>query len=396
MVMPDQFLLKPLPSIRFGAGSIATLPEIAASHGTRCLIITGSGFLKRAHQWPLVEKHLLEAGCNLFYASISGEPTPDIIDGIVDAFRPRQIEVVIAIGGGSVVDGGKAVSAMLPDGEPVAWYLEGVGSRKPTGKKLPFIAMPTTAGTGSEATANAVVTRPGADGFKKSLRHDRYVPDHAVVDPDLTRTCPPELTASCAMDAFTQLVEGYLSSNSSQITDTLAWEGLKNVQRSLLAVFIDGDDIDARTDMAFASLCSGITLANAGLGVVHGLAPPLGSLFSISHGVVCGTLMASANRATLERLHGAADENPAAWESVLQKYARLDRLFCAHSAGDDHPGMRFVEYLDDLAGKLAMPRLSRFGVSVEHLDEIVAGSSNKNNPIRLDDQALRAIVSERL
>lgn len=394
--MSDQILLKPLPSISFGAGSISSLPKIAASFGKRCLIITGSGFHQRTSQWPLIEKKMLRKGSVLYYASIGSEPTPDMVDAIVNEYLPKSPDSVIAIGGGSVLDCGKAVSAMLPTGDEVSLYLEGVGSRNPTGIKTPFIAVPTTAGTGSEATANAVITKPGAGGFKKSLRHDHYVPDHAIVDPDLMRSCPPSLTASCAMDTFTQLVEGYLSTNSSEITDTIAWEGLKNIRSSLLTACSNGDDSEARTDLAFASLCSGIVLANAGLGIIHGLAPPLGSLFSIPHGIVCGTLMASGNEETLKMLSVDADANASNREPFLKKYARLDRLFCEQSTTDDNPGIKFVEHLHDMTDKLALPRLSQFGVTPEYLDEIVAGSSNKNNPVRLDDDQIKMLVANRL
>lgn len=394
--MSDQILLKPLPSITFGAGSIASLPKIAASFGQRCLIISGGSFRKRASQWPRVEKELHRKGCELFYASIESEPSPQDIDSVVGEHRALAPDTVIAIGGGSVLDGGKAVSAMLPTGEPVTDFLEGVGSRTPNGNKTPFIAVPTTAGTGSEATANAVITKPGAAGFKKSLRHDRFVPDYAVIDPDLMRSCPPPLTAACAMDAFTQLVEGYLSTNASEITDTIAWEGIKNIKSSLLNVFHDGNDIDARSDLAFASLCSGIVLANAGLGIIHGIAPPLGSLFPVPHGVVCGTLMASGNEATVLKLLASADDKDPQRTITMEKYTRLDRLFCEESGSDAAPGMKFVEYLYDLTAQLDLPRLAKFGVVNERLDEIAAGSSNKNNPVKLDDEHIKMIVAKRI
>jgi len=394
--MTNQFFLKPLPSITFGAGSIAKLPQIAASFGKRCLVVTGSGFKRRTHQWPAVERELRAAGLELAYTIIDSEPTPEMIDAIVDEYFDRKPEAVIAVGGGSVVDGGKAVSAMLPAGGRVVDYLEGVGTRKPSGIKVPFIAVPTTAGTGSEATANAVITKPGTGGFKKSLRHNRYIPDQAVVDPDLMRTCPPQLTASCAMDTFTQLVEGYLSTAGTEISDTIAWEGLKNLQNSLLKVFYNGDDIDARADMAFATLCSGIVLANAGLGVIHGLAPSLGSLFCVPHGVVCGTLMASGNQITLAELTSNRQIEPSVRNRYLKKYARLERLFSGQEPDSERPGAKFIDYLNDITVKLNLPRLGSFGVTGADLDRIAAAASNKNNPIRLDGHAIKQIVALRI
>lgn len=197
----------------------------------------------------------------------------------------------MAIGGGSVIDCGKAVAAMLVEDGSVQDYLEGVGTRKPSGAKIPFIAVPTTAGTGSEATKNAVVC-DRKEGYKKSLRHDAYMPDVAVIDPELTMTAPRPVTIACGLDAVSQLIESYTSTKANVFTDSLALTALSHASESLLPHCLDqGNDISLRGKMSYAALISGITLSHAGLGAVHGMAGPLGGLFPVPHGVTCGKLL---------------------------------------------------------------------------------------------------------
>ena len=184
------------------------------------------------------------------------------------------------------MDAGKSISAMLTKTESIKEYLEGIGTKKHDGKKMPFVAVPTTSGTGSEATKNAVISEIGGRGFKKSLRHDNFVPDSVVIDPRLMISCPQNVTAASGMDVFSQLIEGYLSTNSSPMTDALALSGLRYIKEGLLKSYETGDDIDARGKVAYASYLSGVVLANAGLGTVHGFASPIGGYFDIPHGVV--------------------------------------------------------------------------------------------------------------
>lgn len=388
----DSFTLKPLPKIEFGFDSINNLPDHVKEFGGSTLLLTGAGSLKHYGNRDRVLSLLNQCDLHISLVEVSQEPSPQLIDSIVQQHTAQKIDVVIAIGGGSVVDAGKAVSAMLPGGEAVKQYLEGVGFRRPTGEKIPFIAIPTTAGTGSEATSNAVISQSGKDGFKKSLRHDRFIPDIALIDPLLMRSCPPEITAACGMDTFSQLVEAYLSTKSSQITDAIAWKGIQSVHQSLLRVYEEPEDIYGRSQMALASLCSGIVLMNAGLGVVHGLAPALGCFFPISHGAVCGTLMAAANDITLSKLEAEQEDN-----ETLLKYTKLGKL-CSAKAGksDKYYRKSFIEYLYSLTKTLKLPKLSQFNVRISDLGEIAAASSNKNNPVALTHEELLTILENRL
>jgi len=315
-----------------------------------------------------------------------------MINIIVQDHLPEEIDAVIAIGGGSVLDAGKAVSAMLPGGNDVQNFLEGVGSKNPDGRKIPFIAIPTTAGTGSEATNNAVITKTGSSGFKKSLRHDNYIPDVALIDPALMRTCPAGITAACGMDTFTQLVEGFLSTKASEITDALAWSGIEAVQRSLISAFENGDDSQARSDMAYASLCSGIVLTNAGLGVIHGMAPVLGSLFMVPHGVVCGTLMAAANEVSLAHLLETSDNRQS-----LSKYTRLGRLFSSRENGsEEYYQKTFIEELYKLTEVLNLPLLSDFGIIDKDIMTIISQSGTKNNPAALSNTEMAVLLTMKI
>jgi len=389
------FAVKTLPVVTFGAGSIIELVTITEHIGTTFLLITGVSFSDRCLTWSTIGGKLTERGVKLHQVQIGNEPTPEDIDSITAHYGDKHIDAVIAIGGGSVIDAGKAVSAMLPEATPVEQFLEGVGNRRPDGLKIAFIAVPTTAGTGSEASANAVITRPGPGGYKKSLRHDRYIPDFAIIDPDLMRSCPPPLTASCAMDCFTQLVEGFLSTKASPFTDAIAWSGLEALQRSLVTVYLSGNDLQARSDLAYAALCSGIVLANAGLGVIHGLAPILGSTFDMPHGSACGTLMAAGNEVTYDRLLNESAKDPAA-HPALAKYHRLGHLFCPEAEVSDDRGRCFIEELYRFTELFELPPLSEFGATADHLDLLAEGASMKNNPVELRREEIRAILQKRL
>ena len=319
----QSFLFSQTPQIHFGEGKFSTLPDLVSSRGRRVLLVTGhASFASSSYCSPFLDD-LKARGVHCEHVSVKGEPGPDWVDRTVQCYRREEISLVVSIGGGSAIDAGKAICAMLPQETSVWDYLEGIGQGKHDGRKTPFIAVPTTFGTGSEASKNAVLSVVGPQGFKRSIRHERFIPDVALIDPILSLGCPPQITAACGLDAFTQLLESYLSPKSNPITDAIAWSGLQHVQKGLESSCKDANDLEARSHMAYASLVSGITLANAGLGIVHGLASVLGGMFEIPHGVICGTLLAPATRMNIRTLkkRGGPKAGP-----FLQKYARVGAL----------------------------------------------------------------------
>jgi alcohol dehydrogenase class IV len=384
------------PRIIFGEGSFEQLTDIIKQFGKRILIITGSFSFRQTKTWDNLESVLNKDNVVFDIISISGEPSPERVDEAVNRFRREKIEVVLAIGGGSVIDAGKAISAMLTKNCSVFEYLEGVGTGKiHDGRKIPLVAVPTTAGTGSEATKNAVLSRIGEKGFKKSLRHENFVPDIALIDPILMLSCPPEITAAAGMDAFTQLLEGYVSPKSSPMTDVLAYCGMEYISGNLTEVYISGqENIPARSAMAFAALLSGITLANAGLGIVHGLASSIGGYFEIPHGVICGTLISSATRENINVLIKQKDS-----ESILalNKYARVGQLLSNAEYSDGESACNaLIRQLEKWTTFLNLPLLSDYGLRKKHLDKIVKNSGNKNNPVKLKPHQIKNILLTRI
>lgn len=395
--MISPFAIARLPRIEFGSGVLTKVPALATRYGQQALLVLGGQSLQRSPHWPALQAGLQQAAVRFDIVQVTGEPSPDMVDAAVDARRDDAIDVVIGIGGGSVLDAAKAIAGLLRVPHSVMDYLEGVGpERAYEGPAVPFIAVPTTAGTGSEATKNAVLSRQGADGFKKSFRDEQLVPEYAVVDPDLLASCPPALIAANGMDALTQLLESYVSLKANPYTDALALSGLTAVRDSLLPWYQDAQGAaDARAGMAYGALLSGITLAQVGLGSVHGLASPLGAFFPIPHGVVCGTLVAAATRVNIDALRARQPDNPA-----LAKYARLGELFCKRpfdsaAAAQD----ALVALLEDWTRRMALQALSEYGVQAEDLDHIIThcrGSSMQTNPIILTDDEVRTVLTARL
>jgi alcohol dehydrogenase class IV len=389
MVKPFQFAR--VPKIIFRQGSIASLPDHIALYGNTVALVTGKNSFMKSAQSERLLTELEQRKIKCQPVSVHGEPSPGDIDSAVQLLVNKGIDLVVGIGGGSVLDAGKAISAMIHRSESVVRFLEGVGDLDHPGTKLPFIAIPTTSGTGSEATKNAVISQIGINGFKKSLRHDNFVPDLALVDPELTLNCPPDITAASAMDCFTQLTEAYLSDKSCEYTDALSIEGLKAIKLSLTRCCSDGNDIEARTGMSFAALTSGICLANAGLGVVHGFASSVGGMFNIPHGLVCGTLMAKSNEVNVRELRKTSGT-----VTALRKYSLLGQLFLGEKGkSDDYYIDGFIGYLHKLTSDLGLPGLKKYGLDDDHIDEICAITENKNNPVKLRIQDLHEILSSR-
>jgi alcohol dehydrogenase len=382
------------PQIIFGIGKFNLLAEITRQYGSTMLIVTGSSSLQNSGKADWLNQELGKCQVKFYYESITSEPSPQIVDRVVKKYQESSIDVVLSIGGGSVVDAGKAVSAMLGKKESVVNYLEDVGHKDHDGSKVPFIAVPTTAGTGSEATKNAVLSVVGSQGYKKSLRHDNFVPDIALIDPELTVSCPANVTAACGMDAFTQLLESYVSSKASPLTDALAYSGIEALKDNLIPIILSsGQNLQMRSAMSYASLLSGITLANAGLGIVHGLASSIGGFYDIPHGVVCGTLIGIATQINIERLMVDKKEN----HSQLKKYADIGRLLSNDGCETTEKCCTaLVRKIEEWTEKLKLPRLANYGITPASVEKIVADTSNKNNPVKLNKNDIRKIILNRI
>ena len=401
------FSIGRLPRIEFGPGRFELLPEIVARYGGRALVVTGSRSLRASGRWGQLRDGFDRAGVSLEELQVAGEPSPELVDEAVARFHGRDVDVVVGIGGGSALDTAKAVAGLLLLGSSVLDHLEGVGRGLPyRGPAVPFVAVPTTAGTGSEATRNAVLSVAG--GFKKSFRDERLVAQDAVVDPDLLATCPPTLIASDGMDALTQLIESYVASGANPFTDALALSGLEAARDGLLAWYeaacaggagkktgagAPGGDAAAAAParMAYAALCSGITLAQAGLGAAHGLASPLGAFFPIPHGAACGAVLVAATRVNIAALEAREPGRPA-----LPRYARLGRLLTGRDDLDDASARdALVTGLAGWTERLQIRGLADFGVHDADVPRIVAdarGSSMRTNPVVLADEEIAGIV----
>ncbi len=366
-----------MPRLEMGAGRLARLPEIAATYGPRVLLITGQrSFTDSPHADALLNQ-FTKFRIDVATHPITREPAPADIDEAVRAHAHRSIDCVIAIGGGAAIDAGKAISAMLPLHGKVSVrdFLEGIGTQTHPGCKVPFIAVPTTAGTGAEASKNAVISEVGPNGFKKSLRHDNFIPDRIILDPELHLSCPRAVTAACGMDALTQLIESYVSPRATPMTDALAWSGLEAASANLWRACHDGArDLAARGQMAYAAFCSGVTLAHAGLGVVHGLAGPIGGMFDAPHGAVCGTLLAAATRANIDWLQ---EYDP--HSTALSKYQRLGRLFGDATLEGTDATDTLIDQLETWTLQLEMPMLSLFGIKADHAAGLVQSGGLKDN-----------------
>jgi alcohol dehydrogenase class IV len=321
---------------------------------------------------------------------VNGEPSVDsVIDG-VEQVRQAKCDMVVAIGGGSVIDTGKVIAAMLTNVGDLTDYLEIIGKGRPLqNKSAPFLAIPTTAGTGAEVTRNAVLTSP-THRIKVSMRSHLMLPHLVVVDPELTLSLPPDVTAASGMDALTQLIESFVSKKANPITDGLCREGLACCARSILRAYHDGQDLDARTDMSLASLFSGMALANAGLGAVHGIAGPLGGHIAVPHGVACGRLLSPVFATNFRRLQLSGQQN-----GVLRRFKEIARMLTGNFSAEIAEG---VAWMDRLCRRLHIPPLGDFGLEESDLPVIAAkalkASSMRGNPVNLEQADLIAILKQ--
>jgi alcohol dehydrogenase len=393
----NPFSIARLPRIEFGTGTFARTAELTAQYGKRVLIVTGARSFPGSERWRQLLQQMAVMNISHEHITIDGEPSPGMVDAAVNEFAAANIDVVLGIGGGSAVDAAKAIAGLLRVKQSVLDFLEGVGPELPyQGPAVPLIAVPTTAGTGSEATKNAVLSRQGEDGFKKSFRDDKLVAEVAIIDPDLLATCPPEVIAANGMDALTQLIESYVSIKANVFNDALGISGLRAARDGLFRLYQSaGADADARERMAYASLVSGINLAQTGLGSVHGLASPLGAFYPIPHGVVCGTLVATATRTNINAMLEREPDNAA-----IERYARVSEVLAQRRfKSTDEALDQLVALLQQWTYDMKLETLSSYGLESSGLDHVVKnsrGSSMKTNPIVLTDEEIKSILVERM
>jgi alcohol dehydrogenase class IV len=370
--------------ILFGEGVMLQAAGAAEQMGVRVLLVTGAAG-ERAQ--PLAAK-LESIGLVVVPFRVPGEPTIDLIRHGSEFARDERCDVVIALGGGSAIDAGKALAAMLTNaGEPLD-YLEVIGRGEPLRHaSAPFMAIPTTAGTGSEVTRNAVLASPERK-VKASLRSPYMLPRVAVVDPELTLGLPRAITASTGLDALTQLIEPYVSSRANPMTDMFCVEGIRRVASALPRACENGADRAARADMSWASLLGGLALANAGLGAVHGFAAPIGGRFPAPHGAACAAVLPHAMEINVEALRRRAPESPA-----LKRYGEIARIVTGKGHAEPEDAVRWAAVL---CRNLEIPGLRAYGVTEADIDGLIEGaaraSSMKANPIELTSDELREIA----
>jgi alcohol dehydrogenase class IV len=370
--------------IIFGQGAAQKIPFLTKEFGNNALLVAGANTDR-------IEKYIrpLQKEVNVTFFKVPEEPTTLMIKEGVKVARTNSCNVVIGFGGGSAIDSAKAIAALVPNRGDIFDFLEVVGKGKPLHEKpLPCIAVPTTSGTGGEVTKNSVIKSP-EHNVKVSLRSNLMYPDVAVVDPLLALTMPPEITASTGVDALTHLLETYVSNQANPFIDLFCIEGMKRVSRSLENANIDGKNIQAREDLAMASLLGGMALANVKLGAVHGFAGPMGGMFSMPHGAICASLLPAVME---ENLAVCAEINNL---NILKKYDNLAKILTNDSKSIAADGVNWVQ---NLVYTLRIPKLSEFGLKEGNFDELVGkakvASSMKGNPVLLNDRRLRTILGK--
>lgn len=372
--------------IVFGRGRFAEVGQLAASFGKSALIVTGRS-LKRAQ--PLVDE-LNRAGVSNTVFSISGEPKIADVRAGTERAKAARCELVIGFGGGSAIDCGKAIAAMLTNPGDVLDYLEVIGKGRTIIKQAaPLIAIPTTAGAGAEVTKNAVLMSP-EHSVKASLRSVLMLPRVALVDPELAVGLPPETTAATGMDALTQVIEPYTCCRTNPLTDTICRDAVPRIARSLRRAFANGADLDAREDLALGSLFGGLALANSGLGAVHGFAAPLGGMFPVPHGAVCAVLLPPVMETNLKALRERYSES-----ETVTRYEEIARWLTGDENATAEAG---VDWVRQLAADLKIPSLRTHGVKESDLPPLIGNagtaSSMKANPLPLTEAELEGIVRQ--
>ena len=372
-----QFEFATAGRILFGLGVSSQAPKVVAGFGTRALVVTG-GSSGRIGIVPENAEHFI----------VEREPTIAMAEAGAQLARERGCDVVVGIGGGSVLDAAKAIAALAANPSPALNYLEVIGQGRPLlHPALPVVAIPTTAGTGSEVTRNAVLAAPEC-GLKVSLRSPSMLPKVALVDPALAVSLPPATTAATGLDALTQLIEPYVSARATPLTDALCRDGIPRIVAALPCVFENPADIDGRTQMALGALLSGMALANSGLGAVHGFAAVLGGRFPAPHGALCAALLPAVLRGNVRALR---DRDPAA--VALERYRQVAQWIAADPNATAESAADAAEIL---VRQLRIPRLAEWGVRPTDLTEVASkaqqASSMKANPVKLTSAELEQIL----
>jgi len=373
--------------IIFENGSFKKVPGFIAEMGTKVFIVTGKNTILAGQ----LSEWLTEINIQYEIFNIQTEPTTSDIEQGTDLARKTRCNIVVGIGGGSVIDSAKAIAALVPNSGELTDYLEVIGKgRKLEKAPLPCIAIPTTAGTGAEVTKNSVI-KSTEHNVKVSLRSDLMYPKLAVIDPVLTLTMPPALTATSGVDALTHLLETFVSKQSNPFIDMVCIEGMKRISTSLELAFIDGNNLEARENMAMASMLGGMALANVKLGAVHGFAGPLGGMYPIPHGAVCACLLPAVMEVNIAALKSKNRQNQ------LAKFDEIARILTGNSSAIAEDGAIWVK---ELVKKLQIPSLSDFHLTPASFPELIEkaknSSSMKGNPVELDDEQLYEILDRSL
>lgn len=382
--MKPRFEFATANRILFGSGCLRELGSVCEPFGRRALVVTGSNTSRANRAVEILGNHRLDS----IAFPVGGEPELGTVQLGVALAREHHCDMVVGIGGGSALDAAKAIAAMLANPGELLDYLEVIGPGKPLpNPSIPFVAIPTTAGTGTEVTRNAVLASP-EHRVKVSLRSPAMLSKVALIDPELTLGLPPELTASTGLDALTQLIEPYVSIRANPLTDSLCVEGIRRVARSLRRAWDQGCDIDAREDMAVASLFGGMALANAGLGAVHGFAAPIGGGFKAPHGAVCAILLPSVMEANLRALRQRAPDS-----HVVRRFDEIGHWLTGSAKATAEDGVRWVR---ELILEMKVPRLTAYAVTRNDIpglvEKAVKASSMKANPIVLSSAELSTIL----
>jgi alcohol dehydrogenase class IV len=374
--------------VRFGAGRVSEVPEALAGLGaSRVLVITG----RTTSRADAVRSALTEAGIASLVFGVATEPSIERVRAAIALVAEASCDAVLGFGGGSALDVAKAAAVLATAGSDPLDHLEVIGAGRPIDTPgLPCVAVPTTAGTGSEVTRNSVLS---GGGVKASLRSPLLLPKVAVVDPDLLAGVPQPTIATSGMDALSQLIEPLLSQRANPFTDALARDGIRRSARSLRRAYEEGmEDADVRKDLALASLFSGMCLANSGLGAVHGLAAAAGARLSAPHGAVCAAVLTAAVDVNLRALRERAPQHPA-----LPRLTELATLLTGESDGSPEDA---IAWLDQLTAALSIPGLASYGLDQDEIDAVVMAaqraSSMRGNPIELSDDEVREIVTRSL